>query len=1345
MINLATYLAQDRRRALAHSQTLPDRAHGSVLFADISGFTPFTEALRHAYGSRRGAEELSKHLDAVYTALIAEVERYGGSVTGFAGDAITCWFDEADGSAPSRAVACAVALQTAMQAFAAISLPEGEVGRLTIKVGLATGEARRLAAGDETHYWLDVLAGETVNRAAVAEQLAAAPEILLDETTIQALDEETITLTAWRVSDATGQRFGVLGAFASTVNPFPRLPLPELDEERTRLWLDPLVYEQEKTGYALLQTDFRPCVALFVRFTGIDYEAETAADQLNQFIRPLQAILAHYEGTLIDLTFGDKGSYAYINFGALSIHEDDARRAVKTALRLQEVAQTLPFLEPLQIGITSGVMRAGAYGGVTRRHYGALGDEVNLAARLMSKAALGEVLVSKRVQTAIAADFAFVAYPVVQFKGKAEPVPVFAVAGQQKRRAMRLQEPTYALPMVGREAELQQIAEKLELAAEGKSQVIGIVAEAGLGKSRLVAEVARAARQQGFAGYGGACQLDAISTPYHVWKSIWQAFFNVDPEMPLPQLLRHLEGEIEARAPWRVAAVPLLNVLLGVNIPENEFTRLLEPKTRQSALHALLEDCLKAAAQVEPMLIVIEDLNWIDALSHDLLEQLAKATASLPICFALAYRPPQLARLAAPRLESLPQFTRIELQSLTASEAEQAIRAKLAQLYPLRDGDLPDGLAEALMARAQGNPFYLEELLNYIHDRGLDPTELDRIELPDSLHTLILSRIDQLSEREKSTLRAAGIIGRLFPANWLMGYYPELGAIPQVKESLEQLDRLDITPLESPEPELTYLFKHIVTHEVTYESLPFATRAQLHERLAAYLERVYAEVAPLETLAFHYGHSNNTAKQIEYLRRAGEAAQKNFAGDAALEFYGALLPLLSNDPEKLDIHLQRGQALELLGQWDEAESDYRAALELAHDNAAQKAVAQLALGKLNSLRGEYEVALNWLVQAREIQLAFNDSPELTKTLIETGVVLWRQGNYVEARERLNEGLAAAQEMDDTVSVSLALHNLGNLAASQGDYAAAQALFERSLGLRRELGDKGGITNSLRNLGLVTLNLGAHTTGRALLKESLNLAREMGDKQSISGALNNLGVVALRQGDYATAQALYEESLNLRLQMGEKRGIAVSLNNLGLVAGYQGDYAAARALYEESLSLRREMGDKQGINSLLHNLAVVAFLQGDYTVARALHEECLSLRRELGEKRGVAESLNNLGYVNLAQEDTNRAFVLFVESLTLNQEMGFKSGIIGNLIGLAAVAEARGDNGRSVHLAAATETLRVDLGEILLPVQRGVYEKTVTTTRAALGEEAFAAGWAKGERWSLEEAAAYALEETADHA
>ena len=1369
-MKLATYLPQDRRRALASGQTLPDRTHGTALFADISGFTALTERLRDTLGSRRGIEALTSQINAVYTALIAEIERYGGSVISFAGDAVMCWFDEKEEGKRKKpqtaalAVACALAMQTAMSHF-----PE-----LGLKIAVATGPARRFVVGDPQIHYVDTLAGATVSRTALGEQLAHKGEILVDEATVKLLDT-AVTLSAWREDAATGDRFALISHLANTVALPPQPEVPALEPAQLQTWLHQPVYEREMAGQGSFLTEFRPCAVLFVRFVGIDYDSDKAIAQLDAFIQLLQQVAARYEGALLQLTIGDKGSYTYINFGALQAHEDNSRRAVKAALELNEVTPLT-----LQIGIAQGMMRVGVYGGVSRHTYGAISDDVNLAARLMSHAAPGEILVSERVQSATAADFAFVAHTAVQFKGKAKPVPIFAVAGQHQRRAIRLQEPAYALPMVGRQTELQQIEAKLALAAAGQSQIIGIVAEAGLGKSRLVAEIIRAARQKGFVGYGGACQSDAISTPYHVWKSIWQAFFNVDPEMPLPQLLRHLEDEIGERAPWRVAAMPLLNVLLGVKIPENDFTGTLEPKTRQSTLHALLEDCLKGAAQAEPLLIVIEDMHWMDALSHDLLAQLAQAMTTLPICFVLAYRPPQLARLAAPRLEGLPQFTRLELSALTASEAEQAIRAKLAQLYPLRGGALPDGLAEALMVRAQGNPFYLEELLNYVHDRGLDPTDLDQIELPDSLHTLILSRIDQLSEREKRTLRVAGIIGRLFRADWLRGYYPELGDFPQVKESLAQLHILDITPLESPEPELAYLFKHIVTHEVTYESLPFATRARLHEQLALYLEeQVGAEHAPpLETLAFHYGRSDNTAKQIEYLRQAGEAAQKNFAHDAALDFYGALLPLLADVKEKIEIYLQRGGVQELLGNYAEAESDYRAALELAHDHAAQKAGAQFALGKLNGLRGEYEAALHWLTQAREIQLASNDSAGLPQTLIETGVVIWRQGNYAEARVWLNKGLARAQEVGDTASVALALNNLGNVAYWQGEFATAQALLEESLHQRRELGGKQGISASLNNLGnvaadqgeyavawalfdeclslcremghklgisvslnnlgMVALTQGDYRAARELYEESLSLCREMGDKQGIATSLNNLGLVALNQGEYHGARILHEESLSLQQEIGDSGGIAVSLANLGLVAYAQGEYAPAQALMEEGLSLRREMSDKWGIANSLASLGLVAYVQGEYATAQTVTEKSLSLRREIGDKGGIAESLNYLGYLMLLRGESSGARTLLVESLSLSREMGLKDKILWSLIGLAGVAGAGGNHGRALHFSAAAETLRAEMGFVLPPWPQGVYEQVVATTRAALGNEAFAAGWAAGQALTLEKAVAVAL-------
>jgi len=167
--------------------------------------------------------------------------------------------------------------------------------------------------------------------------------------------------------------------------------------------------------------------------------------------------------------------------------------------------------------------------------------------------------------------------------------------------------------------------------------------------------------------------------------------------------MRNLEGEIEDRAPERLQAMPLLNVVLGLEIPDNDFTKTLEPQYRKSALTALFEDCLRAAAKDEPLLIVIEDMHWIDALSHDLLEELGRALNDSRVCFVLAYRPPQLARLEAPRLEAMPNFTKIELRELNQAEAESAIRAKLAQLYPARGGALPSGLVQTLMARA-GQP-----------------------------------------------------------------------------------------------------------------------------------------------------------------------------------------------------------------------------------------------------------------------------------------------------------------------------------------------------------------------------------------------------------------------------------------------------------------------------------------------------------------------------------------------------------------------------------------------------------------------------------------------------------------
>jgi len=1280
-LTLHTYLPQDRLRALACGETLPDRTIGSALFADISGFTALTESLREAFGARQGAEVLSRQMGEVFSALVAEVEKYGGSVIDFAGDSMLCWFDRGNDelqASSSSALSAAMGMQKAIQAFPTLAL----------KVSIASGPARRFVVGDETIQRLDVLAGATIARTATGEHLADKGDVLVDEATATLLGD---SLFVKESREDNGERFVVVERSSVIREPLSALDAVSLvtDHSVLRSFIHHAVYERATSGQGAFLTEFRPCVALFIKFSGLDYEGVGEEARLDEFVQTVQRIAERYHGTLLQITIGDKGSYAYANFGVLSAHEDDARRAVKAALELRKASSL-----QLQMGVTQGLMRVGAYGGETRMVFGATGDDVNLAARLMTTAGVGEILLSSHVHKAVVNDFTFQPRPPLPMKGKAEPLPVFAVTGESQKRAVRLQEPNYSLPMVGRVQELGIINDKLDLAAKGQGQVIGIVAEAGLGKSRLAAEVIRNARRKGFVGYGGAYQSDGIHTPYLAWKSIWGAFFDVEPDMPLRKQMRNIEGEIEDRAPSRVNAMPLLNALLDLNIPENDFTKNLEPRIRQSALHALLEDCLKSVAKDEPILIVIEDLHWIDALSHDLLEGLAKALANYAVCFVLAYRPPQLQRLQAPRLEALPQFTMIELHELTKAEAERAIRAKLLQLYPARGGALPEGMVDTLMARAQGNPFYLEELLNYVRDRGLDPADLQRIELPDGLHTLILSRIDQLSEHEKTTLRVASIVGRLFRAKWLTGYYPELGSFPQVKAALDELNRLEITPLDS-EVELTYLFKHIVTHEVTYESLPFATRARLHEQLARYLESADVSV---ETIAFHYGRSENKEKQIEYLRKAGEASQKNYANDAAVEYYSRLLPLLDDPKEQTDIHLKRGEVLRLIGKWDSSESDYRAALNSAEDAAALKASAQYMLGLLSGQRGEFETALGWLAQAREARTALEDKAGLAQVLDETGFVMSRIGEYEQARELLTEALALARQAGDRIETAWILLSLGGVAVEQGDYPAARALHE----------------------------------------ESLALSRDISAKRIIALALYNLGEAVYYQGDYAAARALHEESLTLAREMGYKHGMALTLGNLGLVAFAQGDYTAARNLYEECYALDRERGDKWGIAFDLSKLGFMDYAQDAYPAARAAFAESLGLCKEMDEKTRMAEVLLGLGLVDLA-EGRPEARENILHSLRLRQEMGQKLYQTSSLVGVAGLVMQEGDPGFAVQLLGAVESALKGLNAVVESEVKFFHEQTLAKVKEALGE-AFQSAWEEGSQWSLDETVRKALKD-----
>jgi adenylate cyclase len=1215
-----------------------------------------TEAFVTALGPQRGAEALPVQLNRIYDALVAEVDAQRGSVLTFSGDAITCWFDDngdggwGGGSVPSaahRATTSALAMQAAMAAFASVDVPGVGSVALAVKVAVAVGPVVRFVVGDAAIQTIDVLAGETLQRLARAEHLAERGEVLIDESAAQvltapdradggAVDGSAVDgdALAWRTDAETGERFAAVHVLRRAVlaDPWPALDDNAATNDLLRSWLLPPVAARLFSGAGEFLTELRPAVSMFVRFGGIDFDNDPEAEtHLSGFIGAVQDVLRRYESYVLQLTIGDKGSYLNTSFGAPVAHGDDIVRAVTAALELRY--RQWEVVGELQIGIAQGHLRTGAYGGVTRRTYGVLGDEVNLAARLMTAAAPGEVIVDQAVRKGASDTFAWETLAPLQVKGKTTAIRASRLVGVAEHDAVGLRQINYALPMVGREEELALTVEKLTAAQNGRGQVIGIAGEAGMGKSRLVAEVVREAERLGFAVFGGHCQSFGTNASYLVWQDVIRGVLHVDPRRERDDQIRDLSATLAAIDPATAARAPLLGPVVNLAINDNELTATFDPALRKASLESLLVDAVRSRAKDEPILLVLEDTHWIDPLSSDLLDAVARACGDIALCLLAVYRSFDVESNSGATFgfRLVPWFTEVALSVLSPDGIATLVNAKLEQLFPTADIDRPtDGLVDELRIRSQGNPFYVEELLHFFSDRGLDPRDpgsLERLDLPDSLFSLILGRIDHLTEDQKTALKVASVIGRIFRVAMLTGVYPPFADREGLRADLDLLFEMEITLLEEPEPELSYLFKHVLTQEVAYETLSFATRAMLHEQIGRYIEATRAEDldTQLDLLAHHYDLSENMTKRCEFLLRAAVSAKTAGANLSAISYFRRVLPLVT-EHDRVDVLLQYGQVQELVGEWNDADSSNHEALELATtvgDDPA-RARAEFALGVLERKRGSYAEAVRWLSQSHDHSTMFDDTLGRSRATAELAEVDRLQGRYGEAAGLFERSAQLArtivEENARKSALAHALKGAAAVAAGRGDYATAKRYNSESVGLRRSLSDKHGVAVLLNNQGIIARFEQDLNEARTFNEESAALFREVGDRWALGQLLNNQACVAADQRDYDGAVALLEESLIIRRQLGDRAGLALSLNTLADVLIDQGRFADAVAPLDESFALSRDLGDFTAIAYLVEDYSGVAAWEGK--VARALRFAGFSegVREQIGAKLPPSEAL-----------------------------------------------------------------------------------------------------------------------------
>jgi class 3 adenylate cyclase len=678
------------------------------LFADISGYTPLTKAVMADLGPKRGAEVLTQHINRVFATLITAIHNYRGSIIGFSGDALTCWFE---GDQGERALTCAVTMQEAMTPFASFEILPQLSASLAIKVALVVGTVRRFQVGYPRIQIFDVIAGATVARMAQAEKLASKGEIIIGVEVATHLQKQ-VEIVAWRQN-----KFAVVSHSNHPVapDPWPTLAQP-LSEGQVRAWILAPVYEQLKWGRDQFLGEYRRAIALFLKFEGIDYDDDDAAEaKLAAYLRFLQEILTYYQGYLLKLTIGDKGSYLLATFGAPLAHSGDALNAVTAALDIQALSQQFSFINNVQIGLSQGGMLVGVFGSRQRRAYDVLGDEANMAARLMSRARPGEVLLSERVAQAVAAHFKLAGPTPVSLKGSEQPLPVYQIAGRKRPEPTKqVLSPT---ALVGRAQELAKLEALWPRVEAGQGQIVRVRGVAGIGKSRLVTEFSLRTQVRGWQIVRGACLSSGQHLPYFPWQQLLRALLELPDEATeglsheawLKTQATHLAEKIGQLNPNWLLRLPLLGDALQLPLAENDMTRGLAAVQRRELLFNLIIDLLQHQARRQPLLLIIEDGQWLDEVSKNLLLAVGRTVSDTALLLVIAHR--------ATEAEDWAELTRLDYHHLLSlHELSLAGIEELVGHYLQRP---PSRLLVSLLhACTQGNPFFIEELITVLKETG---------------------------------------------------------------------------------------------------------------------------------------------------------------------------------------------------------------------------------------------------------------------------------------------------------------------------------------------------------------------------------------------------------------------------------------------------------------------------------------------------------------------------------------------------------------------------------------------------------------------------------------------------
>lgn len=740
---------------------------------------------------------------------------------------------------------------------------------------------------------------------------------------------------------------------------------------------------------------------------------------------------------------------------------------------------------------------------------------------------------------------------------------------------------------VGRKQELSQLEHALAAVQDGSGRCVLVSGEAGIGKSRLLAEIRDRAVDRGFTALVGRCFEQDTTFPYAPLVDLLRTCF-------ARRELSDILDTLGKQAPAVAKLLPELAAHVSAQQPEPT----PEPEAEKRRLFEALAGFFLRQTEAQPLLLTIEDAHWSDAASLEFLLFLARRSAPYPLLLLLSYRSAEGQPGLTPLLTGLdrePIAQALTLEPLTRREVARMLQAILDQ------PQVPSAeFVAAVYHLTEGNPFLAEEILTSLIARGdiylaegrWQRKPLAQIDIPDSVQRLVEQRLNRVSQPARRLLDLAAVSGRSFDFAVLQALTGH-----NEKELLALIKELMAAQLVVEESAEQFAFRHALTREALYTQLLARERQTLHGQMAQTLEQIYAGAleAHLEALAYHFFEATLWPKALEYAQRAGAKAQALFAPHAAIEQFTRALEALRRlaQPPPPDLYRQRGQASDTLGQFEQARVDYEAALEAARAAGDQRATWQalLDLGLLWASR-DYERTGDYCRQALELTRSMEDPAAIGHSLNRLGNWLMNSGRPFEALDYHREAMDLFEALDDRPGLAATLDLLGMTSNQCGDWAAMVTYWERAIPILRDLNDRQTLASTLANVVMYTLNLEqAH--------EAMALARDIGWRAGEAYALGTLAEALFMLGHYDRGLTTRKQSFEVAQAIEHPQWITSGHVFLGRMYTELLALDEAAAHLREGLALARQIGSSWFSWVAAGSLASVYIWQGNLDAAEKL--------------------------------------------------------------------------------------------------------------------------------------------------